>query len=133
MEVLQAKDGLLAGGNGPKIVVDCTSSSIEDSAMARATLQKAGAKLLAAPVSGNAKVIKAGKLTFCVSGPQDAYEIAVPYLDAMGQGASYVGEGELSRIAKICHNVFLAVTIQSLAELRNQIGLTAVADWALHH
>lgn len=126
MEVLEAKDGLLAGGQGPKVVVDCTSSSIEESAQARATLAKAGVKLLAAPVSGNAKVIKAGKLTFCVSGPQDAYETASPYLEAMGEGASYVGEGELARIAKICHNVFLAVTIQSLAEitvLANKVGM----------
>jgi len=117
MEVLEAKDGLLAGGKGPKIVVDSTSSSIEDSAQARATLAKAGVKLLAAPVSGNAKAIKAGKLTFCVSGPQDAYETCAPYLAAMGQGASYVGEGELARIAKICHNVYLGVVIKSLTEI----------------
>ncbi|TMI37183.1 MAG: NAD(P)-dependent oxidoreductase, partial [Betaproteobacteria bacterium] len=64
---------------------------------------------LAAPVSGNAKVIKAGKLTFVVSGPQPAYEVARPYLDMMGVGSSYVGEGELSRIVKICHNVMLGV------------------------
>ena len=31
--------------------------------------------------------------------------------------ASYVGEGELARIVKICHNVFLGVVIQSLAEI----------------
>jgi 3-hydroxyisobutyrate dehydrogenase-like beta-hydroxyacid dehydrogenase len=31
--------------------------------------------------------------------------------------ASYVGEGELSRIVKICHNVFLGVVTQSLAEI----------------
>jgi 3-hydroxyisobutyrate dehydrogenase len=117
MEVLEAKDGLLAGGKGPKIVVDSTSSSIEDSAQARATLAKAGVKLLAAPVSGNAKAIKAGKLTFCASGPQDAYETCAPYLAAMGQGASYVGEGELARIAKICHNVYLGVVIKSLTEI----------------
>jgi 3-hydroxyisobutyrate dehydrogenase len=30
---------------------------------------------------------------------------------------SYVGEGELARIAKICHNVMLGVVIQTLAEL----------------
>jgi 3-hydroxyisobutyrate dehydrogenase-like beta-hydroxyacid dehydrogenase len=40
-----------------------------------------------------------------------------PYLAAIGQGASYVGEGELSRIAKICHNVMLGVVTQSLAEV----------------
>jgi 3-hydroxyisobutyrate dehydrogenase-like beta-hydroxyacid dehydrogenase len=31
--------------------------------------------------------------------------------------ASYVGEGELARIVKICHNVFLGVVIQSLSEI----------------
>ena len=50
-------------------------------------------------------------------GPEAAYEKAKPYLDMMGVGSSYVGEGELSRIAKICHNVHLGVVIQSLCEI----------------
>ena len=116
-EVLEGKDGVFAGGGKPKMVVDSTSISIEASAEIRASLASRGVQLLAAPVSGNAKVIKAGKLTFCISGPADAYEVARPYLDVIGAGVSYVGDGELSRIAKICHNVFLAVTIQSLAEI----------------
>jgi 3-hydroxyisobutyrate dehydrogenase-like beta-hydroxyacid dehydrogenase len=35
----------------------------------------------------------------------------------MGAGSSYVGEGELARIAKICHNVMLGITIQTLSEI----------------
>ncbi len=101
----------------PKMVVECSSISLEGSAELRKTLQAKGIEYLAAPVSGNAKVIKAGKLTFVVSGPQAAYEKAKPYLDMMGVGSSYVGEGELSRIAKICHNVHLGVVIQSLCEI----------------
>jgi 3-hydroxyisobutyrate dehydrogenase-like beta-hydroxyacid dehydrogenase len=108
---------VLAGSGKPRLVVDSTSISLEESAEIRASLAARDVKLLAAPVSGNAKVIKAGRLTFCVSGPRDAFDTAKPYLDAMGAGVSYVGEGELSRIAKIAHNVFLAVTIQSLAEI----------------
>lgn len=116
-EVLEGKDGVFAGSGKPKVVVDSTSISIEDSAAIRTSLAARGVKLLAAPVSGNAKVIKAGKLTYCISGPVEAYEVARPYLDAIGAGVSYVGDGELARIAKIAHNVFLAVTIQSLAEI----------------
>jgi 3-hydroxyisobutyrate dehydrogenase len=101
----------------PKMVVECSSISLEGSAELRKTLQAKGIEYLAAPVSGNAKVIKAGKLTFVVSGPKAAYEKAKPYLDMMGVGSSYVGEGELSRIAKICHNVHLGVVIQSLCEI----------------
>jgi 3-hydroxyisobutyrate dehydrogenase-like beta-hydroxyacid dehydrogenase len=68
-------------------------------------------------VSGNDKVVKAGKLMFVVSGPRDAYDAARSYLDMLGRGSSYVGDGELSRIAKICHNVNLSVVIQSMCEL----------------
>src|SRR6187397_3351693 len=101
----------------PKMVVECSSISLEGSAELRKMLDAKGVQYLAAPVSGNAKVIKAGKLTFVVSGPKAAYEKARPYLDMMGTGSSYVGEGELSRIAKICHNVMLGVVIQNLCEI----------------
>jgi 3-hydroxyisobutyrate dehydrogenase len=101
----------------PKMVVECSSISLEGSAELRQTLSAKGIEYLAAPVSGNAKVIKAGKLTFVVSGPKPAYEKAKPYLDMMGNGSSYVGEGELARIAKICHNVMLGVVIQNLCEI----------------
>jgi 3-hydroxyisobutyrate dehydrogenase-like beta-hydroxyacid dehydrogenase len=101
----------------PKMVVECSSISLEGSAELRQFLTTRGVQYLAAPVSGNAKVIKAGKLTFVVSGPKSAYEKAKPYLDMMGTGSSYVGEGELARIAKICHNVMLGVVIQNLCEI----------------
>jgi 3-hydroxyisobutyrate dehydrogenase-like beta-hydroxyacid dehydrogenase len=101
----------------PKMVIECSSISLEGSAELRKMLSAKGIEYLAAPVSGNAKVIKAGKLTFVVSGPKSAYEKAKPYLDMMGVGSSYVGEGELARIAKICHNVMLGVVIQNLCEI----------------
>src|SRR5690349_22570346 len=116
-EVLFGTNGVGAKGKMPKIVVDSTSISLEESAEIRAKLQEKNVKLLAAPVSGNAKVIKAGKLTVVASGPQDAFDAVSPYLAAIGQGVSYVGDGELSRIAKICHNVMLGVVIQNLCEI----------------
>jgi 3-hydroxyisobutyrate dehydrogenase len=116
-DVQEVMQKLLAGGKKPRMVIECSSISLEGSAELRILLKKQGIEYLAAPVSGNAKVIKAGKLTFVVSGPRAAYEAARPYLDMMGQGSSYVGEGELARIAKICHNVFLGVVTQSLAEV----------------
>jgi len=129
-EVLEGPNGVLAGSSKPKFVVDSTSISIDESAAIRQSLAARGVKFLAAPVSGNAKVIKAGKLTFCVSGPQDAFEAVKPYLDVIGAGSSYVGDGELSRIAKIAHNVYLGVVIQSLAEvtiLAQKAGMTRAA------
>jgi 3-hydroxyisobutyrate dehydrogenase-like beta-hydroxyacid dehydrogenase len=120
-EVIAGPKGLLSKeqgkGRAPRMVVECSSISLEGSAEVRKILDARGVELLSAPVSGNAKVIKAGKLTFVVSGPKSAYDAAAPYLDMMGQGSSYVGEGELSRIVKICHNVMLGVVTQCMAEI----------------
>jgi 3-hydroxyisobutyrate dehydrogenase len=116
-DVKEVMRKLLSGPDKPRMVVECSSISLDGSAELRRILSEHNIQYLAAPVSGNAKVIKAGKLTFVVSGPQAAYEAARPYLDMMGVGSSYVGEGELSRIVKICHNVFLGVVTQSLAEI----------------
>jgi 3-hydroxyisobutyrate dehydrogenase-like beta-hydroxyacid dehydrogenase len=116
-EVIAGPKGLLSGTAKPRMVVECSSISLDGSADLRKTLSAKGVELLSAPVSGNAKVIKAGKLTFVVSGPKAAYDQAAPYLAMMGQGSSYVGEGELSRIVKICHNVMLGVVTQCMAEI----------------
>jgi len=101
----------------PRIVIECSSISLEGSAELRKMLDERGIDYLAAPVSGNAKVVKAGKLSFVCSGPKKSFEAARPYLEMIGPAASYVGEGELARIVKICHNVFLGVVTQSLAEI----------------
>ena len=116
-EVLFGADGVTSKGRAPKIVVDTSSISLEESAEIRGKLAQKGVKLLAAPVSGNDKVVKAGKVMFVISGAQAAYDTARPYLDLLGRGSSYVGDGELARIAKICHNVYLSVVIQSLCEI----------------
>ena len=116
-QVVLGEGGLLSGKRVPRMVVECSSISMEGSAELRAALAARGVQMLAAPVSGNAKVIKAGKLSFVCSGPREAFDAALPSLKMIAPAASYVGEGELARIAKICHNVFLGVVIQSLAEI----------------
>ena len=118
LEVTAGGQGVLSRKDrAPKIIVDASTVSEEASATLRREAAKRGTQLLAAPVSGNAKVIKAGKLSFVVSGPKAAFDTARPYLEALAAGVSYVGEGELARIVKICHNMFLGIVAQSMAEI----------------
>ena len=115
------------GGKVPKIFVDCSTISVEESAAIRDRLTQLGSEFVAAPVSGNAKVIKAGKLSTVVSGNETACKTVTPMLEVVApQGVSYVGEGELARICKIAHNVMLAVVIENLIEitlLANKMGV----------
>jgi 3-hydroxyisobutyrate dehydrogenase-like beta-hydroxyacid dehydrogenase len=117
LAVTSGEDGLLTGCTGPGVLVDSSTVSAEASAQVRTDAAKVGTEYLAAPVSGNPKVVGAGKLTLAVSGPRHAFEEVAPLLEALGRGVTYVGEGEVARLVKICHNVFLAVVTQSLAEI----------------
>jgi len=109
--------GLFSGGRGPAVLIDSSTVSTEISATVRQAAAKVGAEMLAAPVSGNPKVVMAGKLTLAISGPEAAFRRVRPLLEVLGQGVTYVGDDEVARLVKICHNVFLGVVIQSLAEI----------------
>jgi 3-hydroxyisobutyrate dehydrogenase-like beta-hydroxyacid dehydrogenase len=118
LDVTLGKGGVLSRPKRvPRILIDCSTVSEEASAKLRAEAARRGTRMLAAPVSGNGKVVKAGKLSLVVSGPRDAYDEVLPWLESLGTGVSYVGEGDLARIIKICHNVFLGIVIEALAEL----------------
>jgi 3-hydroxyisobutyrate dehydrogenase len=116
-EVLFAEGGLVAGKQKPRLVIDCSSISQEGSAQVREQLEAMGVAYLCAPVSGNAKVGKAGKLLFVASGPKALYQEAEPYLQAMGRKVLWLGEGELARVWKIAHNTMFGVVIQNLCEI----------------
>jgi 3-hydroxyisobutyrate dehydrogenase len=127
-EVLYGNNGVCSQtGKVPPIVVDCSTIAVEESAAIRAKLKELGAEFVAAPVSGNAKVIKAGKLSAVVSGTEAACKAVTPLIEVFApRGVSYVGNGELARVCKIAHNVMLGVVIENLIEmtlLTNKMGV----------
>ena len=117
-QVLFGAGGVAAGGTVPRVVVDCSSIGVDQGEAIRARLADLGAAMVAAPVSGNAKCVRAGKLSAVCSGPEAAFREARPLIEAFApHGVAYVGEGELARFCKIAHNVLLGVVIQNLAEI----------------
>jgi 3-hydroxyisobutyrate dehydrogenase len=128
LEVVQRL--LAAPDRSPRYVVDTSTVSTGASMEARALIGKRGRDFLAAPVSGNGRVVRAGLLSVVASGPEAAFRAVAPMLAMLGRHVSYVGEGELSRIAKICHNLMLGVVAQNLAEitvLAEKAGMTRAA------
>lgn len=117
-QVMLGENGLLTDPTrAPRIIGDASTVSVEVSEEVRAAADARGTGFLATPVSGNPKVIAAGKLTVIASGPRDAFETARPVLETWGRSVTYAGQGEVARIVKIAHNVFLGVVIQSLCEV----------------
>jgi 3-hydroxyisobutyrate dehydrogenase len=117
-QVLLGEGGLLVDPQRlPGAVVDCSTVSIESSERIRAECTAAGVDFLAAPVSGNGKVVASGELTFVVSGPRETYDKVAHLLGHIGKSVTYVGEGDSARLAKICHNLMLGVVAQTMAEI----------------
>lgn len=117
-QVTIGENGLLTDKKfAPRIIIDSSTVSEEASAKIRGFAKERGTELLASPVSGNPAVIEAGMLTVAVSGPREFFDEVEPLLNLLGRGVTYVGEGEVARLVKIAHNVFLGVVIQSMAEI----------------
>jgi 3-hydroxyisobutyrate dehydrogenase len=118
VDVTSGPQGLLLDPTvAPDVIVDCSTVSSETSASVREACAARGTRFLAAPVSGNPKVVAAGKLTLAVSGTREAFDRVLPYFDQLGRGVTYVGDGEVARLVKICHNMFLGIITQALAEI----------------
>jgi 3-hydroxyisobutyrate dehydrogenase len=101
----------------PGVLVDCSTVSTESSAKVREWATERGTAFLASPVSGNGKVVAAGMLSLICSGPRDAFDEVEPVLELLGRHVTWVGDGEHSRLVKMCHNILLGVVAQSLSEI----------------
>jgi 3-hydroxyisobutyrate dehydrogenase-like beta-hydroxyacid dehydrogenase len=117
LEVTLGEGGLLRQDTCPAYLVDSSTVSAETSERIRQAGAVHGTTLVAAPVSGNAKVVKAGRLSIAVSGPVDAFNDVEPLLADIGGSVTYVGERDVARLVKLAHNIFLGVVTQSLAEI----------------
>lgn len=118
LEVTIGPNGVLSRDDArPSVIVDSTTIDIGTSEELRAKAAALGTKIVAAPVSGNPKVVSSGNLTVVTSGPEDAWERAQPLIEAFGKKVTYVGSGDEARLVKICHNLMLGVVTQNMAEI----------------
>ena len=118
LEVTTGPNGVLSRDDTrPSVLVDSTTIDPTTARLLRSEAESLGVQILAAPVSGNPKVVKAGRLTVVASGPEDAFEKVRPHLDNFGRKVTYVGKGDEARLVKICHNLMLGIVSQSMAEI----------------
>jgi 3-hydroxyisobutyrate dehydrogenase-like beta-hydroxyacid dehydrogenase len=116
-EVVTGPEGLLSGEHRPGIIVDCSTVSAETSARVRAAAVEAGTEFLAAPVSGNPRVVAEGESCIVASGPAGTFEKARPYLAKIAKVVVRAGDYEQARVVKLCTNLYLGMMVQALVEV----------------
>jgi 3-hydroxyisobutyrate dehydrogenase-like beta-hydroxyacid dehydrogenase len=98
------------------VLVDTSTVSPGASARIAALAEGASVLYVRAPVSGNPSVVRAGNLTFIVSGPRAACARAEPVLLAIGPTIRLVGDAEQARIVKLAINLVIAGLAQLMSE-----------------
>jgi 3-hydroxyisobutyrate dehydrogenase-like beta-hydroxyacid dehydrogenase len=98
------------------VLVDVSTVSPAASARVAAIADDAAVAYLRAPVSGNPTVVRAGNLTFIVSGARETLEHVEPVLLAIGPTIHHVGDGEQARVVKLAINLMIAGLAQLISE-----------------
>jgi 3-hydroxyisobutyrate dehydrogenase-like beta-hydroxyacid dehydrogenase len=104
-----------AAGDGA-VLVDLSTVSPAASARVAALADDASIEYLRAPVSGNPSVVRAGNLSFMVSGLRETLERVEPILLAIGPTIHHVGDGEQARIVKLAINLMVAGIAELMGE-----------------
>ena len=104
------------GARPGTVLVDLSTVSPAVSARIAAVAEEASLLYLRAPVSGNPAVVRAGNLTFIVSGPPAALERAEWTLLAIGRAVHQVGEAEQARVVKLAINLVIGGLAELMAE-----------------
>jgi 3-hydroxyisobutyrate dehydrogenase-like beta-hydroxyacid dehydrogenase len=107
---------VVAAARPGTVLVDMSTVSAAASARVAARSDAASVDYLRAPVSGNPSVVRAGNLSFIVSGPREALARADPVLRAIGSTIHHVGDGEQARIVKLAINLVIAGLAELMAE-----------------
>jgi len=107
---------LVAAARPGTVLVDMSTVSPAASARVAVLAEAASIAYVRAPVSGNPTVVRAGNLSFIVSGAREAFERVEPVIRAIGPTVHHVGDGEQARIVKLAINLMIAGLAQLMSE-----------------
>lgn len=116
-----------AGAKGA-VFIDCSTVDVDSAKAAHELASANGLLSVDAPVSGGVGGAAGGTLTFMAGGSTEAFGLAAPLFEIMGQKAVHCGEAGAGQSAKICNNMLLGISMIGTCEafaLAEKLGLSA--------
>jgi 3-hydroxyisobutyrate dehydrogenase-like beta-hydroxyacid dehydrogenase len=114
--VTEGPEGILAGLRPGTVYVDMSTVSPEFSRRLAERVERAGAEMLDAPVSGSVPVAESGALAIMVGGPQEAYLAADSLLHRLGSSVTHVGGHGQGLLLKLALNISLGAQMLAFSE-----------------
>ncbi len=101
--------GVLANAPVGSLLIDTSTTDVDDARAASAEAHAAGLHALDAPVSGGVVGATAGTLAFMVGGSQEAFDTAQPVFEVLGARSVRCGDSGAGQAVKLCNNMLLAI------------------------
>ncbi len=115
-KVALGPDGIIAGAHDGLIFIDNSTIKPETARHIATKLAKVNVRALDAPVSGGDIGAKAGTLTIMVGGDENAFNQALPLLQAMGKTITHIGASGAGQIAKAANQIIVAAQMVAMGE-----------------
>jgi 3-hydroxyisobutyrate dehydrogenase len=115
-DVLEVVDAIAPALRPGTIVIDCSTVSADTARSAAHKLRERNAQFLDAPVSGGTEGARDGTLAIMVGGDAQAFERALPVMQAMGRTVTHFGASGSGQAAKATNQIMCAGVIQAVAE-----------------
>jgi 3-hydroxyisobutyrate dehydrogenase len=115
-DVLEVTRALAPSLKEGSLLLDCSTVSAETAGQAAQLLRPGGVEFLDCPVSGGVEGARDGTLAIMVGAQREAFERALPILEAMGRTITLFGEVGSGQAAKATNQIMCAGIIEAVAE-----------------
>ncbi|MCS5590655.1 MAG: NAD(P)-dependent oxidoreductase [Candidatus Thioglobus sp.] len=115
-EVMESKDGILAGLSKGKIWLEMSTTDEAEIRRIGALVDKVGALPIDCPVSGGCHRADTGNISIFAGCKREAFELALPLLTTMGRRILHTGDLGTASTLKVMTNYLATVNLTSIAE-----------------
>jgi len=115
-EVMESKDGVLAGLSEGKIWLEMSTTDEAEIRRIGALVDEVGALPIDCPVSGGCHRADTGNISIFAGCTREAFELALPILTTMGRRVLHTGDLGTASKLKVMTNYLATVNLTSIAE-----------------
>ena len=115
-EVMESKDGVLAGLSKGKIWLEMSTTDEAEIRRIGALVEVVGALPIDCPVSGGCHRADTGNISIFAGSTREAFELVLPILTTMGRRVLHTGDLGTASKLKVMTNYLATVNLTSIAE-----------------
>lgn len=115
-QVALGEDGVLSGMRPDAVYIDMGTIAADVTRAVAAEVEKAGFKMLDAPLSGSPVTVEQGNASLMIGGDRATFERVEPVLRAIGPKVTYIGPSGHAVTMKLAVNALLMVEVIAFGE-----------------